>query len=584
MFVVRSLVSPLNRLAPSLASASLAVALLAAGGCAGTAPSQTARPTSAPASDAISFDAARIAKQLAKLPRTPLDYDRSTLDATENKVVGKLVEASKFFDELHLRQVSAANPGLREQLRKLAASGAPGAGEALEYFEVNNGPWDRLDENRPFIGRTEKPKGAGFYPVDIGKDEFEKWVAAHPGDKETFEGLFTVIERDGKGLRAVPYSTVYRDFLEPAVAKIREAAALTGNASLRTYLEKRADALLSNDYYASDLAWMDLDSDLEVVIGPYEVYEDDLFNFKAAFQSFVTVRNRAESEKLVVYAGHLADMERNLPIADEFKNPNRGASSPIKVVDEIFTAGDARSTIQTAAFNLPNDERVREAKGSKKVLLKNVMEAKYRLAGKPIAERVLAPEELGLLSFDAYFDEILFHELSHGLGPGIIVGPDGKKVEMRLLLKNLHSTIEECKADIIGMWNILFAQKNGWVTAYDEKGLFATNAGVLYRSMRFGLNDAHGAGTAIQWNWHREQGAILPAEGGRWKVDFAKYRESVRLLGTELLMIEAKGDFAAAEKLIAKYGKSNAEIDGVIAKLEGIPVDFRPVYTAAGEK
>ena len=212
---------------------------------------------------------------------------------------------------------------------------------------------------------------------------------------------------------------------------------------------------------------MDLDSDIEVVIGPYEVYEDGLFNYKAAFESFVAVRDRAESAKLGVYAQHLRDMERHLPIPETHKNFNRKFESPIKVVQEIFTAGDARRGVQTSAFNLPNDERVREAKGSKKVLLKNVMEAKFRLSGRPIAERVLDPSQTALVSFDAYFNHTLFHELSHGIGPGVITGPGGKRIESRLLLKNLYSTIEECKADVVGMWTILQAIDNGWLSGVD---------------------------------------------------------------------------------------------------------------------
>jgi hypothetical protein len=416
------------------------------------------------------------------------------------------------------------------------------------------------------------------------KEEFERWLAAHPADKEAFQGLFTVIRREGNRLVAIPYSKYYLPFLTRAAQKLREAAAATGNASLKRYLTLRADAFLSNDYFASDVAWMDLDSDIDVVIGPYEVYEDGLFNYKAAFESFVTVRDRAESAKLDVYAAHLPDMERNLPIGEQHKNFSRKFESPIKVVQEAFTAGDARRGVQTSAFNLPNDERVREAKGSKKVLLKNVMEAKFRLSGQPIALRVLDPDEKGQLSFDAYFNQVLFHELSHGLGPGVIKGPDGRKVEARLLLKNLYSTIEECKADVLGVWNILYAMDRQWLTGFDEAALFTTDAALLFRSMRFGLDEAHGGGTAVQWNWYREQNAIEPASGGRFRVRPEKFREAVRSLAAELLEIEATGDFARAGQLLDRYGKSTPEIQATIARLKDIPVDIAPVFAAAGEK
>jgi len=524
-----------------------------------------------------------IPARLAQLPATRVDYDRRLLDEKETRTLQKLIEASHVIDEIFLRQVSEENPASRGRLAAAAREGKPGAAEALTYFDVMHGPWDRLKGDEPFVGTRRKPPGAGFYPPDLTKEEFEQWIAAHPTDKQSFEDLFTAIRRQGDRLAAVPYSQAYRPWLIEAAAKLREAAALTGNVSLRRYLTSRADAFLSNDYFASDLAWMDLDSDIEVVIGPYEVYEDGLFNYKAAFESFVTVRDREESARLAVYAKHLPEMEKNLPIRDQDKNFNRKFESPIRVVQEAFTAGDARQGVQTSAFNLPNDERVREAKGSKKVLLKNVMEAKFRLSGRPIAERVLDPGERSLVSFDAYFNHTLFHELSHGLGPGIITGPDGKKIEARLLLKDLYSTIEECKADVLGIWNILYAMDEKWLSSFSEASLFATDAALMFRSMRFGLDEAHGGGTAVQWNWYREKGAIEPAGVGRFRVRPEKCREAVRTLARELLEIEAAGDVARARRLLDRYGQATPEIEGVIAKLKDIPVDIRPRFAAAGE-
>jgi hypothetical protein len=406
-------------------------------------PARTTTGTAAGRSASGLVFARDIRDRLSRLPRTPIDYDHALLDAKETQTVHKLIEASRYMNDIFLRQVAERNPQLRNRVLAAARSD-PAARWALALFDVHKGPWDRLKENEPFIGAEPKPPGAGFYPTDMKKEEFESWVAAHPGDKDAFQGLFTVIRRQGQGLVAIPYSKAYRDALEASARSLREAAALTGNASLRDYLTKRADAFFSDDYFASDVAWMDLDSDIEVVIGPYEVYEDALFNYKASFQSFVTARDKSESGKLGVYAKHLPDMEHNLPIPDEHKNLKRKFESPIRVVQEIYTAGDARSGVQTSAFNLPNDEKVREAKGSKKILLKNVMDAKFRQSGRPIAERTLVQAEVPNISFDAYFNHTLFHELSHGLGPGIIRGPDGKRVEMRLLLKEIDSTIEEC--------------------------------------------------------------------------------------------------------------------------------------------
>jgi hypothetical protein len=523
-------------------------------------------------------------ERLARLPATPVDYDRTLLDDRETRVLQELIEASRPVGEIFLRQVSRDNPTLRRRLTGEAALGVPRAAEALSLFRIHAGPWDRLDGNAPFIGSKPRPPGAAFYPSDLTKEKFQSWVAAHPADRKAFEGLFTVIKGDGRALVAIPYSREYRNFLESIVPRLRKAASLTSNRSLGAYLTKLSAALLSDDYYASDLAWMDTDSDIEFILGPYEVYEDRLFNYKASFTAFVTVRDKAESAKLAVYAKHLPDMEKNLPIPDEHKNLDRKFESPIRVVQEVFTAGDTRAGVQTAAFNLPNDERVRKAKGSKKVLLKNVMEAKYRVAGKPIAALVLDPAQMGALSFDAFFNQTLFHELSHSLGPGLITLSDGRQVEARIPLEDLYSTIEECKADVVGMWTLLQAIDNGWLTSFDENTLAVTTSALFFRSIRFGVDEAHGGGTAVQWNWFREKGAVVPAADGRFRVEASRFRDAVKSLAYELLEIEATGDKARARKLLDTYGKSTPEMDAVNARLKDIPVDIAPIYVAAGEK
>jgi hypothetical protein len=548
---------------------------------------ETAAPPAAQAGNGAKLEVkADTPQRLAQLPRTVVDYDHALLNAEEQQVVAKLVEASQSIDEIFWLQVSEQNPELRTRLQQQAsASDLDRAG--YEYFLANKGKWDRLKQDEAFIAPFDrKPEGAAFYPADITKEELEKYVAAHPDQKEALEGLFTVVRRDGANLKTIPYSQQYREQLTVAAAKLREAAALTTNASLKSYLTKLADAFGKDNYRDSDIAWMDLEGPIEVVIGPYEVYEDNLFNYKASFESFVNVVDRPESEKLAAYAQHLPDMEKNLPEPEQYKNPNRGTSSPIRVVQEIYTAGDARRGVQTSAFNLPNDEVVREMKGSKKVLLKNVMDAKFQQSGKPIAMRILEPSLRDAISFDAYFNHTLFHELSHGLGPGLIPDPAGfgKRVDSRTLLKNLYSTIEECKADVVGLWNILYARDRKLLTTFDERQLWATYTGLMFRSMRFGIDEAHGRGTAVQWNWLREHGAVTPKGDGTYTMDAAKYREGIRTLATELLTIEATGDFARGQRLLDKYGVSTPEMQGVIAKLNDIPVDINPVYAGAGEQ
>jgi hypothetical protein len=548
---------------------------------------QTETPAPAQQSDAANENIkADVPQRLAQLPKTVVDYDRSLLNPEEQQVVQKLIEASQHIDEIYWLQVSEENPQLRAKLQADAGKSALDRA-GYDYFLANKGKWDRLKADEAFIAPfTKKPEGAAFYPADLTKEELEKYVAAHPDQKEALEGLFTIVRRDGANLKTIPYSVAYKEHLDQAAAKLREAAQLTTNASLKAYLTKLADAFGKDNYRDSDIAWMDLEGPIEVVIGPYEVYEDNLFNYKAAFESFVNVVDKPESEKLAIYAKHLPDMEANLPEPDQYKNKNRGTSSPIRVVQEIYTAGDARRGVQTSAFNLPNDEVVRELKGSKKVLLKNVMDAKFRQSGKPIALRVLDPSLRDAISFDAYFNTTLFHELSHGVGPGLIPDPagSGKRVDSRTLLKNLYSAIEECKADVVGLWNILYARDKKLLTSIDERQLWATYTGLMFRSMRFGIDEAHGRGTAVQWNWLREHGAVMPKGDGTYTIDGAKYREGVRSLATELLTIEATGDFARAQRLLDKYGVSNPEMASVIEKLKDIPVDINPVYAGAGEK
>ncbi|HYI08997.1 MAG TPA: peptidase [Thermoanaerobaculia bacterium] len=542
---------------------------------------ETAQPAAGPKL-AVKED---VPQRAAQLPKTVIDYDRALLDENDRKALEKLIEASKHIDEIFWLQVAEENPEYRRRL-EAQASASPLDQAGYDYFISNRGRFDRVAEDEPFIEPFDKkkPTGANFYPADITKEEFEAYLAAHPDKKEALQGLFTVVRREGKELVAIPYSQAYAQHLNAAATSIREAATLTKNASLQNYLNKLAEALLKDNYRESDIAWMDLEGPLEVILGPYEVYEDALFNYKAAFQSFLTVVDKGESDKLAVYAQHLPAMEKGLPIPDQYKNPNRGTDSPIRVVQEIYTAGDARRGVQTAAFNLPNDEVVREQKGSKKVLLKNVMDAKYRLSGAPIAQRVLDPAQRSLLNFDAYFNHVLFHELSHGLGPGLITQPNGERTDVRFLLKETYSAIEECKADVLGQWNMLYAREHNLMTSFTEEQQFVTYGGLFFRSMRFGIDEAHGRGTAVQWNWLREKGAITPNPDGTFKIDVAKSREAVGTLATELLTIQATGDYARAQRLLGKYGVSNPEIEGVIAKMKDIPVDITPVFAAAGEK
>jgi hypothetical protein len=521
-------------------------------------------------------DLEMLQSKIDQFVKTDIKYDHSLLDENQKIVVQKLFEAAKIMDELFLEQVYSKNFEIREKLQN---SNDPKDKLTLEYFNIMFGPFDRLDHDKPFYGNEEKPLGANFYPEDITKEEFDNWLKANPNDKESFTSEFTVIKRDGEKLIAVPYSEAYKEKLTKASKLLKEAAEYAENESLKNYLIKRADAFLSNDYYESDMAWMDLkDHTIEIVIGPYEVYEDKLFNYKAAFECFLTIVDPAETEKLKVFKNYLKDMENNLPIPNEHKNFERGSESPIMVVQEVFGAGDTKAGVQTLAFNLPNDERVRKAKGSKKVMLKNIHEAKFEKLLYPIAELVLDKEQLEYVTFDAFFNHTLMHEMSHGLGPGFIT-KDGKETEVKKELKETYSTIEEAKADILGMWNNLYMIEKGVYSPDTEKQIWTTFLAGVFRSVRFGIGEAHGGGNAIIYNYMLNNGAYNFNENTKTvSVNYDKAKEVLKNLANELLMIQSLGDYEGAKKLINEYAINSASMKILIDKLATLPVDIKPIF------
>jgi hypothetical protein len=515
-----------------------------------------------------------VEKRLAQYSPTPMEADLSALSDEDRRVLAKLAEASRAMNDIFLRQAWLGNPALAKE----AGTWKGAQGEAArEYFWINFGPWDRLAERAPFLGDKPHPEGAGFYPEDMTKAEFEAWLKKNPKDKESFESTVTVIRRQGDRLVAVPYSKEYAEWLKPSAQLLREAAKITSNASLKKFLELRADAFLSDDYYASDMAWMDVQAPVEITIGPYETYEDSLFGYKAAFESFLTVALPEESRALDRYKARLPWFEKNLPIPDEHKNLTRGSESPIFVGDVVLTAGDSLAGVQTLAYNLPNDERVREAKGSKKVLLRNTIRAKYDKVLVPIAERVLVPEQVKDVSFRAYFDEILHHELSHGLGPGLIT-VNGQKVDVRLAHKELYSTLEEAKADVMGVYNILALIKEGEMPKELRQSLEPTYVAGLFRSARFGVDEAHGQGVVAQFNYLMEKGALEVDANDRFRAVPAKFEDGLRSLLRDILMLQATGDYEGAKAFLDKYGKATPSLRKAIGRLGDVPVDIRPVY------
>jgi hypothetical protein len=526
-------------------------------------------------------DVAPLAAKIRRFAPTVLTANTARMPAKDRQALQKIIAAAKLLDPLFLRQVWSGNEALKQ---KLEADKSVLGRMRLHYFLINDGPWSRLDENEPFIdGVPPKPPQANYYPDDMTKEEFNSWMnTLSAAEKEKATGYFYTIRRDRNGkLKAVPYSEEYREFLEPAAKLLREAAALTSNPTLTDFLNKRAAAFASNDYYDSDVAWMDLDAPIDVTIGPYETYEDELFGYKAAFEAYVTLRDEAESAKLTKFSQYLQELENNLPIDPKYRNPKLGAASPIRVVNEVFSSGEGNDGVQTAAFNLPNDERVVKEKGSKRIMLKNVQDAKFQKTLIPISRVVLTTAQQRDLAFDAFFTHILTHELMHGLGPHNIT-VDGQPTTVRLQLKDKYSSIEEAKADVTGLWALQYLIDKGVVANSMQRTLYTTYLASMFRSVRFGITESHGRGVAMQFNYFTDEGAIkFDERTGKFSVDESKIRGAVRKLTNELLTIEAEGSYDKAKAILDKYAVIRPPMKSALDRLKSVPVDIEPIFPLA---
>ena len=520
-----------------------------------------------------------LAAKINRFAPTPVSADLSQLSPGDRAALVKLAEASKIIDRIYARQVWTGNEALRA---KLEADRTAEGQERLHYYDINRSPWSNLDHDEPFVPGVPKikPPCANYYPEDMTKEEFNAWVETLPeADRKQATGFFTAIRRLGtRHLVAVPYSEEYRDLLAPAARLLDDAAALTDNASLKTFLTKRAAAFQSNDYYESDVAWMDLDSPIEPTIGPYEVYLDGLFNYKAAFEAFICLRDDSATARLAFFSSHLQEIENALPIEPRYRNPKLGALSPIRVVNEVVTGGEARSGVQTAAFNLPNDERVTAEKGSKRVMLKNVQEAKFMTILRPVAGIAIDASLQRYVSFNPFFTHILAHELMHGLGPHTIM-LKGKQTTVRQAMQELSSAIEEAKADVSGLFALQYMIDHGYIDRSMEKEMYVTYLAGIFRSVRFGIHEAHGQGMAMQFNYLMDEGAIVYNEAsGVFTADIEKFKAGVRKLTGEIMTLQAQGNYEGARLMLIRYAVIRPSLQRTLERLAHLPVDIEPQF------
>jgi hypothetical protein len=519
-------------------------------------------------------------RRISRFAPVVISADITHLSPADREALRHLLRAAHRIDGLFLEQVWAGNTAL---LLDLASDHTAIGREELRYFLMNKGPWSRLDDQEVFVrdgfAVPPKPRQANFYPADASRDEVEAWLATlTPEAAEVATGFFSVIRRGAdRQLRAVPYRLAYHQTLTAIAADLRAAARATDAASLRRFLEARADAMLSDDYYASDLAWMQLDAAIEPTIGPYETYEDEWFGYKAAFEAFIALRDDEETARLATVGRHLQAIESALPIDPRFRNPALGALAPIRVVNLIFAAGDGNRGVQTAAFNLPNDARIIREQGAKRVMLKNVQDAKFRHVLRPIARLVLGPADHARVSFDAFFAHILLHELMHGLGPHQ-VHESGQAV--RLALQETYAAIEEAKADISGLWALQFLADRGVMSSAIASSMYRTFLAGTCRTLRFGINEAHGRGMAIQLNSLLDAGAVGVGPDGTFRIDDDRMRAAVTDLTGRLMTLQAHGDHRTALRMI-EAATIRPEVQRVLDRLGDIPVDIAPDFQTA---
>lgn len=498
--------------------------------------------------------------ELTRYATVPLRADLTTLDDDERRALVLMIRAAEIMDQLFWYGAY----GDRDALLSSIADPA-----LLEFAKINYGPWNRLEGNRPFVpGYGDKPLGANFYPADMTREEFDAWE--QPGKT----GLYSYVRRDDKGrLKLVPYSVMHRQELGQAADLLREAATLVGNEALRRYLELRAEALVTDDYQASDMAWMDMkDNRIELVIGPIESYEDRLYGYRASFEAFVLVKDMAWSERLARFAAFLPALQRGLPVPDAYKAESPGADADLNAYDAIYYAGDANAGSKTIAINLPNDEQVQLEKGTRRLQLRNSMRAKFDQVLVPIARDLIAEDLQRHITFNAFFSNVMFHEVAHGLG--IKNTLDGRGT-VREAMREHGSALEEAKADVLGLYMITELFDRGELHEGELLDHYVTFLAGLFRSVRFGASSAHGRANMIQFNDFSERGAFARGADGRYRVDLERMRAAVRDLAGRILVLQGDGDHAGAGALLASHGVIRPELADDLARINtaGIPVD-----------
>ncbi|HXN23976.1 MAG TPA: Zn-dependent hydrolase [Candidatus Dormibacteraeota bacterium] len=529
------------------------------------------------------FDTSNIARdldeRLAKFKPVKMPFNGEGLTAREKQMIRKLVDAANELEQIYWRQ---SDPEGLALYRSLAKSKNFRDDKLRHFLKINGSRYDLVSENRPFVGTEPAPPGRALYPSDLTREEIEHYIKDHPEQKAALYDEHTIVRRSGKGkaLEAVPYHVAFAEFLNPAARDLREAAELSDDPAFAKFLRLRADALLSDDYYASDIAWLDLpDPKVDVIMAPYESYLDNLLGIKTSYGAAVMIRNDEESKKLALYQKYVADLQDALPIDPADKPSKRGHLTPMEVMDTPFRAGDLRHGYQAVADNLPNDPRIHEAKGSKKIFFKNFMDARINEVILPIANRLMRPDQAALVSGEGYLASTLMHEIAHELGPSYARTASGQKT-IREAIGPSFSALEEAKADVLGMFGLKWLADHGAVTPEKLKIDYASYVGGIFRTVRFSIAEAHGRAEMMEFNYLFEQGVIArDSTSGLYAVDWDKAPAAIEQLTRQLLEMEASGQRALVEAWFAKYAVMPDHLIEALEKVTGIPVDIEPIFS-----
>jgi hypothetical protein len=520
--------------------------------------------------------------RLAKFRRVPMPFQAAGLSARERQLVRKLVEACGYLESIFWRQSDPAGLALYQSL---ASSQNRRDAQLRRYLWINASRFDLIDDNKPFVGTEAMPPGQGFYPANLTSGQVEKYVKEHPEQKAAIYDQFTIVRWHDEKLEAVPYRIAFRAYLEPAANALRAAAKLSDDAAFAKFLRLRADALLSDDYFPSDLAWLELKNPkFDIIFAPYETYMDGLLGVKGSYGAAVLVRNERESKKLELFTQYVPQIQDALPIGAEDRPSKHGLETPMEVMDAPFRAGDLTHGYQAVADNLPNDPRVHEQKGSKKLFFKNFMDARVDYIILPLARKLMEPEQAAQVTGEGYLLGTITHEICHGLGPAFARTSSDRssgKVDIREAIGPGYSGLEEAKADVCGMFALKWLVDHDALPKEKLEESYASYVGDLFRTARFGTAEAHGQAEMMEFNYLSERGAIRRNAGGKYALDYEKMPGALADLTKELLETEATGDRARAEKWFAKYDTMPEELKASLKAAEDVPVDVDPVFSFA---